>query len=54
MVIDTGEGDMKEQILPLHDLAMKLRDRRIESWGVLVRADRGSDLNLTKKGSRLG
>jgi ribonuclease R len=28
MVIDTGEGDMKEQMLVLHDLAQKLRKMR--------------------------
>jgi len=31
MVIDTGDGDMKDQILPLHELAMKLRDRRMKA-----------------------
>ncbi len=28
MVIDTGEGDMKDQIMVLHDLAQKLRSKR--------------------------
>jgi ribonuclease R len=28
IVIDTGEGDMKDQILPLHNLAQKMRSRR--------------------------
>ena len=31
MVIDTGDGDMKDQILPLHELAMKLRDKRMKA-----------------------
>ena len=30
-VIDSGEGDMKEQILALHNLAQKLRERRFSS-----------------------
>lgn len=28
-IIDTGEGDMKEQILPLHELAQKMRTKRM-------------------------
>jgi ribonuclease R len=31
MVIDTGEGDMKKQILPLHQLAVQLRDKRMKA-----------------------
>jgi ribonuclease R len=31
VVIDTQEGDMKEQILPLHQMAVKLRDRRMKA-----------------------
>lgn len=31
MVIDTGDGDMNEQILTLHKMAMKLRDRRLKA-----------------------
>jgi ribonuclease R len=30
-VIDTGEGDMKEEVLTLHNLAQKLRERRFLS-----------------------
>ncbi len=30
-VIDTGEGDMKEQVLALHNLAQKLREKRFSS-----------------------
>ena len=31
MVIDTGEGDMKEQILTLHQMAVRLRDKRMKA-----------------------
>jgi ribonuclease R len=31
MVIDTGEGDMKNQIGPLHQLAVQLRDKRMKA-----------------------
>ena len=30
-VIDTGEGDMKEQVLLLHSLAQQLRTKRFAS-----------------------
>ena len=30
-VIDTGEGDMKDEVLTLHNLAQKLRERRFSS-----------------------
>lgn len=33
-VIETGEGDYKEEILALNDLAKKLRERRFKSGAI--------------------
>jgi len=34
MVIDTGEGDMSNEVLKLHDLAQKLREKRFRSGSI--------------------
>jgi ribonuclease R len=53
MVIDTEEGDMKEQILPLHQLAMKLRDKRMKA-GAFSFERIEVQFDLDEKGKPLG
>jgi ribonuclease R len=53
MVIDTEEGDMKEQILPLHKLAMKLRDKRMKA-GAFSFERIEVQFDLDEKGKPLG
>lgn len=53
MVIDTGDGDMKDQILPLHELAMKLRDRRMKA-GAFSFERIEVQFELDEKGKPLG
>lgn len=38
-VIDTGEGDMKEEILTLHKMAQKLRDLRFKNGSIAFERD---------------
>jgi ribonuclease R len=38
-VIDTGEGDMREEILKLHTLAQKLREQRFKSGSIAFERD---------------
>ncbi len=52
-VIDTGEGDMKEQLLALHNLAQKLRERRFSS-GSFAFERLEVKFNLSETGSPLG
>ncbi|HPS13698.1 MAG TPA: ribonuclease R [Prolixibacteraceae bacterium] len=52
-IIETGEGDMKEQILTLNDLAKKLRSQRFQSGAISF--DRAEvKFNLDEKGKPLG
>jgi ribonuclease R len=53
MVIDTEEGDMKEQILPLHQLAVKLRDKRMKA-GAFSFERIEVQFDLDEKGKPLG
>ncbi|NJK84834.1 MAG: RNB domain-containing ribonuclease, partial [Bacteroidales bacterium] len=39
MVIDTGEGDMKNEIAVLHDLAQKLRSQRFKNGSISFERD---------------
>lgn len=41
-MIEGGEGDYKEEILTLNDLAQKLRAARFPEWRHRFRPDRGS------------
>ena len=52
-VIDTGEGDMKEQILLLHDLAQQLRKRRF-SAGAFLFEKVEVQFDLDEEGKPLG
>jgi ribonuclease R len=52
-VIDTGEGDMKEQLLALHNLAQKLRERRFAS-GSFAFERLEVKFNLSETGIPLG
>jgi len=52
-VIDTGEGDMKEQILVLHDLAQQLRKRRF-SGGAFLFEKSEVQFDLDEEGKPLG
>jgi len=52
-VIDSGEGDMKEQILLLHGLAQKLRKRRF-SAGAFLFEKVEVQFDLDKEGKPLG
>jgi ribonuclease R len=52
-VIDTGEGDMKEQILLLHDLAQQLRKRRF-SGGAFLFEKVEVQFDLDDEGNPLG
>lgn len=52
-VIDTGGGDMKEQVLTLHNLAQKLRERRFSS-GSFAFERLEVKFNLSEKGVPLG
>lgn len=52
-VIDTGEGDMKEQILTLHNLAQLLRSKRFAS-GSFAFERLEVKFNLSEKGVPLG
>ena len=52
-VIDTGEGDMKEEILLLHGLAQKLRAKRF-SAGAFYFEKIEVQFNLDEKGKPLG
>ncbi len=52
-VIDTGEGDMKEQILVLHDLAQQLRKRRF-SGGAFLFERSEVQFDLDEEGKPLG
>jgi ribonuclease R len=53
MVIDTGEGDMKEQLLTLNSLAQTLRSRRFAS-GSFAFERLEVKFNLSEKGVPLG
>ena len=53
MVIDTGEGDMKEQILLLHDLAQKLRAKRF-AYGAFSFERSEVQFELDENGKPLG
>ncbi len=53
MVIDTGEGDMKEQILLLHDLAQKLRALRF-AYGAFSFERSEVQFELDENGKPLG
>ena len=53
MVIDTGEGDMKEQILTLHDLAQKLRSKRF-AYGAFSFEREEVQFELDENGKPLG
>jgi ribonuclease R len=53
VVIDTGEGDMKEQIVTLHTLAQKLRDRRMKA-GAFSFERVEVQFDLDEKGKPLG
>jgi ribonuclease R len=52
-VIDTGEGDMKEQILVLHNLAQQLRKRRF-SAGAFLFEKTEVQFDLDEEGKPLG
>lgn len=52
-VIDTGEGDMKEQLLTLHHLAQKLRERRFAA-GSFAFERLEVKFNLSETGIPLG
>ncbi|MDM8003029.1 MAG: ribonuclease R, partial [Bacteroidota bacterium] len=52
-VIDTGEGDMKEQLLTLHNLAQMLRSKRFAS-GSFAFERLEVKFNLSEKGVPLG
>ena len=52
-VIDTGEGDMKEQVLALHNLAQKLREKRF-STGSFAFERLEVKFNLAEDGTPLG
>jgi ribonuclease R len=52
-VIDTGEGDMKEQMLTLHDLAQKLREKRFAT-GSFAFERLEVKFNLSETGIPLG
>jgi ribonuclease R len=52
-IIETGEGDMKEQILTLHGLAQKLRSQRFQNGAISF--DRAEvKFNLDENGKPLG
>ncbi len=53
MVIDTGEGDMKEQLLLLHDLAQKLRSKRF-AYGAFSFEREEVQFELDENGKPLG
>ncbi|MHC1731153.1 MAG: ribonuclease R [Bacteroidales bacterium] len=53
MVIDTGDGDMKEQLLTLHNLAQTLRSRRFAT-GSFAFERLEVKFNLSEKGVPLG
>ena len=53
MVIDTGDGEMKEQLLTLHNLAQMLRSRRFAS-GSFAFERLEVKFNLSEKGVPLG
>jgi ribonuclease R len=53
MVIDTGDGDMKEQLLTLHNLAQMLRSRRFAT-GSFAFERLEVKFNLSEKGVPLG
>jgi ribonuclease R len=53
MVIDTGDGDMKEQLLALHNLAQMLRSRRFAT-GSFAFERLEVKFNLSEKGVPLG
>ncbi|MFZ2339128.1 MAG: ribonuclease R [Bacteroidales bacterium] len=53
MVIDTGEGDMKDQILALHDLAQKLRSKRF-AFGAFSFEREEVQFELDENGKPLG
>ncbi|MFO7574243.1 MAG: ribonuclease R [Bacteroidales bacterium] len=53
MVIDTGEGDMKEQMLPLHEMAVKLREKRMKA-GAFSFERIEVQFELDEKGKPLG
>jgi len=52
-VIDTGDGDMKEQVLSLHNLAQKLRERRFAT-GSFAFERLEVKFTLSETGSPLG
>lgn len=52
-IIETGEGDMKDQILILHKLAQKLKSKRFQTGAIAF--DRAEvKFNLDEKGKPLG
>jgi ribonuclease R len=53
MIIDTGEGDMKDQILLLHDLAQKLRSKRF-AYGAFSFEREEVQFELDENGKPLG
>lgn len=52
-IIETGEGEMKEQILTLHDLATKLREKRYKEGSINFERDEVK-FNLDENGVPLG
>lgn len=52
-IIETGEGDMKEEVLSLHDLATKLRARRYKEGSINFERDEVK-FNLDEDGKPLG
>ena len=53
LVIDTGEGDMKDQLLLLHDLAQKLRSKRF-AYGAFSFEREEVQFELDENGKPLG
>ncbi|HPE19528.1 MAG TPA: ribonuclease R [Tenuifilaceae bacterium] len=53
VVIETGEGDMKEEILALHGLAQKLRQRRFKAGAIAFDREEVK-FNLDEEGKPLG
>ncbi len=53
VVIETGQGDMKEEILALHGLAQKLRQRRFKSGAIAFEREEVK-FNLDEEGKPLG
>jgi ribonuclease R len=52
-IIETGDGEMKEEMLLLHDLATKLRNRRYKEGSINFERDEVK-FNMDEKGKPLG